>query len=383
MPSGPYSVFDGYTVTLHRADGSVAGSWPAISGERGHQKPSEQAKRDVGPIPEGGYSFPLSQIQYLSPRNEMIGAFSSLTRRGEWPNSIWAWGTQRVFLVPDASTDTHHRSNFSMHGGWQPGSRGCVDLGPNEDAYFMAVRRLGSTSHKLVVQYDPRLEAEAHPLASQYLFDGVTDYLSRRLYEPAVPKEKPPDVPDEKTAPNPPGDAIAPGQDSSEQGQPQNPADFGAADPQQPDRQWAGARQTGAPQQVASIAAPALPRHVIDTGNYLRANGFEITPRTMYVANVLGPRGAVDLFNRTGSTSSDAVPSPDAATGQQMRAWARQLRLGPAAPAGPPAAPDFGPSNPPVPAAQPVWGNVGMPAQQQDMGEGTGLPMSDPPQPLV
>src|SRR5262249_7519903 len=27
----------------------------------------------------------------------------------------------------------------------------------------------------------------------------------------------------------------------------------------------------------------ALPQHVIDTGNYLRANGYEITPRTMYV----------------------------------------------------------------------------------------------------
>jgi hypothetical protein len=74
-----------------------------------------------------------------------------------------------------------------------------------------------------------------------------------------------------------------------------------------------------------------LPQHVIATGNYLRANGYEITPRTMYVSHVLGPQAAVDLFKRTGSTSSDAVPSPDAATGDQMRAWARQLRLGPAA----------------------------------------------------
>jgi hypothetical protein len=74
-----------------------------------------------------------------------------------------------------------------------------------------------------------------------------------------------------------------------------------------------------------------LPQHVIDPGNYLRANGFEITPRTMYVSHVLGPEAAVDLFKRTGSTSSPAVPSPDAATGDQMRAWARALRLGPAA----------------------------------------------------
>lgn len=85
---------------------------------------------------------------------------------------------------------------------------------------------------------------------------------------------------------------------------------------------------------AAGPANSALPQHVIDAGNLLRANGYEITPRTMYVSHVLGPQAAVDLFKRTGSTSSDAVPSPDAATGDQMRAWVRQLRLGPAALAG-------------------------------------------------
>ena len=87
-------------------------------------------------------------------------------------------------------------------------------------------------------------------------------------------------------------------------------------------------QQNGAPPPANS----ALPQHVIDTGNYLRANGYEITPRTMYVSHVLGPQAAVELFKRTGSTGSPPdVPSPDAATGDQMRAWARQLRLGPAA----------------------------------------------------
>jgi hypothetical protein len=70
---------------------------------------------------------------------------------------------------------------------------------------------------------------------------------------------------------------------------------------------------------------------VVDIGNHLRANGYEITPRTMYVSHVLGPQAAVDLFNRTGSTGSPAVPPADAATGDQMRAWVRALRLGPAA----------------------------------------------------
>jgi hypothetical protein len=92
--------------------------------------------------------------------------------------------------------------------------------------------------------------------------------------------------------------------------------------------------QSLAYQQVAATAGPGLPQHVIDAGNLLRANGYQITPRTMYLAHVLGPQAAVDLINRTGSTSSPAVPSPDAATGDQMRAWVRALRLGPAAQAG-------------------------------------------------
>ncbi len=88
------------------------------------------------------------------------------------------------------------------------------------------------------------------------------------------------------------------------------------------------------PTMLQGGAGSGLPQRVIDTGNLLRANGIEITPRTMYVSHVLGPQAAVDLIKRTGSTTSPAVPSADAATGDQMRAWVRALRLGPAAVAG-------------------------------------------------
>ncbi|MBV9429125.1 MAG: hypothetical protein JO084_15515 [Bradyrhizobiaceae bacterium] len=72
--------------------------------------------------------------------------------------------------------------------------------------------------------------------------------------------------------------------------------------------------------------APAgLPPQVVANANYLSANGFAITPRSMYVAHVIGPQRAVDLF-RTGSTGSPDIPSPDAATGDQVRAWVRALR---------------------------------------------------------
>jgi hypothetical protein len=96
-------------------------------------------------------------------------------------------------------------------------------------------------------------------------------------------------------------------------------------------------RQTMIVQPLAARAHPgsvALPPQVVANANYLAANGYEITPRTMYVAHVIGPQRAVDLF-RTGATGSPDVPSPDAATGDQMRAWARALRgYGAGAPAG-------------------------------------------------
>src|ERR1043166_1526699 len=105
-----------------------------------------------------------------------------------------------------------------------------------------------------------------------------------------------------------------------------------------------------APSTMAQNGAPAnsgLPQHVVDAGNLLRTNGYEITPRTMYLAHVLGAQGAVDLMKRTGSTGSPPeVPSPDAATGDRMRAWVRTLRLGPAAAGIAPIAPALGTTPP-------------------------------------
>jgi hypothetical protein len=214
------------------------------------------------------------------------------------------------------------------------------------------------------------------PQNARWIDEGIRAYQSGRFFQPLKkqgPNPRADRLPSdaEKIDPNQPGDSTSREQESSDQGLPQNAADFGAAEPQTPNRQLAGAGQAGGPPQVGSPMALNLPQHVIDSGNYLRANGIEITPRSMYVANVLGPRGAVDLIKRTGSTSSDAVPSPDAVTGRQMLAWARQLRLGPAAPA----APDFGATAPPAPAAQARWADVGS-VPQVDVSEDASLPVS-------
>ena len=38
------------------------------------------------------------------------------------------WWTSRVWLEPAKETNTYGRDNFSIHGGWEPGSNGCIDL---------------------------------------------------------------------------------------------------------------------------------------------------------------------------------------------------------------------------------------------------------------
>jgi hypothetical protein len=70
---------------------------------------------------------------------------------------------------------------------------------------------------------------------------------------------------------------------------------------------------------------------------------------------VIGPQRAVELF-RTGSTGSPDIPSPDAAMGDQVRAWARTLRgVGPAG-VGVPTAPES-----PAPANDATGGTRGYP----------------------
>src|ERR1051326_1859088 len=58
------------------------------------------------------------------------------------------------------------------------------------------------------------------------------------------------------------------------------------------------ATEAATPQPAAAPPVPVqagssmLPPQVVATGRYLRTNGYEITPRTMYVAHVLGPERA-------------------------------------------------------------------------------------------
>ena len=50
---------------------------------------------------------------------------------GKWSGSEYLWGNSRVWLEPSKETNTYGRDDFSIHGGWVPGSAGCVDITSN------------------------------------------------------------------------------------------------------------------------------------------------------------------------------------------------------------------------------------------------------------
>lgn len=50
-------------------------------------------------------------------------------------------GPFRAPLTPDPSTNTYGRTGFFIHGGYTPGSAGCIDLCGAEPDFFNAIDR--------------------------------------------------------------------------------------------------------------------------------------------------------------------------------------------------------------------------------------------------
>lgn len=125
---GYYAVFDGNKFTLY-IDNKPAISWDAVSGQSGYQSPEYQDKKSIGPIPEGTYVARQEKLQFINTRDAILGVAAILKiKKGGWPGSYYSWGNSRVWLEPSKETDTFGRDKFSIHGGWNPGSIGCIDL---------------------------------------------------------------------------------------------------------------------------------------------------------------------------------------------------------------------------------------------------------------
>ena len=125
--------FDGSKLRLMKGE-KEAGNWNGVSGIPGYQSPEFQHLKDKGPLPEGRYSANQGQYQKM----DMIDAIAGLIGKGRFPGSHYSWGSERVWLTPDKDTNTYGRKNFSIHGGWVPGSKGCIDL-TSDNRDFMNV----------------------------------------------------------------------------------------------------------------------------------------------------------------------------------------------------------------------------------------------------
>jgi hypothetical protein len=119
-------VFDG---NFLRAIGTKSALiFPAVSGKRNESgifdySAERQKIPYKGPIPVGEYWVQPSQIW----ENNW---FKSLTRT---PRS--AWGNFRLTIHPYPNTKTHGRGGFFIHGGYAPGSAGCIDLTVSIDKF--------------------------------------------------------------------------------------------------------------------------------------------------------------------------------------------------------------------------------------------------------
>ena len=88
----------------------------------------------------------IRELQRMSPTDWIIGWSRLLSEDlgGKWPGSEYSWGNSRVWLEPSKETNTYGRDDFSIHGGWVPGSAGCIDLTSNIDNFVALFDYIGN-----------------------------------------------------------------------------------------------------------------------------------------------------------------------------------------------------------------------------------------------
>lgn len=129
-------------------------SWAAYSGtakviaDKNYRE--MQNKADEGPIPEGFYL--ASQLKFQTRPDDFETTVKGWIYRGTWPGGESSWGNSRIWLEPESGTETYGRSGFTIHGGAEPGSLGCIDLVGNMDAFAKRFRDYGKDM-RVQVQY--------------------------------------------------------------------------------------------------------------------------------------------------------------------------------------------------------------------------------------
>jgi hypothetical protein len=114
-----------------------------------------QAKKGQGPIPEGEYHINPQEIQYTNDRST-YDKLKGVVGGGTFKGGTTSWGIGRVWIYPSQVViNGVVRSDFSIHGGSESGSAGCIDLTGNDIKFFeeLMKHRGSSTKIPLIVKY--------------------------------------------------------------------------------------------------------------------------------------------------------------------------------------------------------------------------------------
>ncbi len=125
-------------------NGRIKRSWPATSGLPG-STPADQGRADYGPLPDGLYTARFDKTLDIE------------SAQGLWDQLKWIiksprWGYIVTPLEPLPATETYGRGDFSIHGGFFPGSKGCIDL-TSRNSDFHVLMRLYKRNLTVVVKY--------------------------------------------------------------------------------------------------------------------------------------------------------------------------------------------------------------------------------------
>jgi Protein of unknown function (DUF2778) len=133
--------YDGVFLNLVVPDSaSVTRRWRAFSGSPGlDASPASQRLQDRGPTPAGLYR--LDPKRTLT-RDRADGAWDWI----KWTAKGPTWGLVHTELEAFAETRTFGRSEFNVHGGARPGSKGCIDLVEGNAEFHDWLR--GDTDHR-------------------------------------------------------------------------------------------------------------------------------------------------------------------------------------------------------------------------------------------
>ncbi len=155
--------FDGYYLSYTDTNGNLV-KIPAISGDVNYQDPAFQNLINKGMLPQGSYEVKQENFQRIGFVDGILGMAKAVNISvGTWPGSFPAWGSERVWLEPNSGTNTYNRTDFSIHGGLQAGSGGCIDLVGNTNTFFNFFKILGRDV-TLVVDYSNYNTSVKNPL---------------------------------------------------------------------------------------------------------------------------------------------------------------------------------------------------------------------------